>query len=138
MPKAKKKKGRYTVRQQCTGTNRKTGEPCKSTRVNSEGLCLSHDPSRAAARIESGRKGGSATWKVPVGKPKAMTSLQDCIVWSSWVADQVACKRMDPRAAREIVNAIRQFQSGIEKRDLERQAAELKRQVKELKTRRSA
>lgn len=42
---------------------------------------------------------------------------------------------MHPRAAREITNALRQFQSAVEKVALEQQVDELKAQLKELKKR---
>lgn len=83
-------------------------------------------------------EGGRANMRIPKAVPKAPKTLDDVVTYASWVADQTALGNLDPRAAREITNALRQFQSAIEKRDVERQVKELKTQLRGMKKRRVA
>ncbi len=62
----------------CKATN-KTGKPCQGHCLPSGDFCLFHDPTRAADRAESRRKGGKARHGRQVGtvgdKPSALTTL---------------------------------------------------------------
>ncbi len=142
---SRRKSRAHTVRR-CEATT-KSGDRCKLTsnvRNTAKGwLCIHHDSGRADEAKRMRQRGGiHATGNRsrvadPSKVPSQPQTLDDVVTWMSWTAVAVATGKVDSRVAREVTNAIRQFQSGIEKRDLERQVTELRKQVKELKKRRS-
>jgi len=106
--------------------------------LSDAGLCLWHDPDRRERAREVRSKGGKANKRKFDEAPPRLETLDDAVTCTAWVFNQAALGNLPERRADVMVKAVRQFQSAINLRDLERQAAELKRQVKELKKRRSA
>jgi len=126
---------------QCTAITKK-GVRCTiqvNLRKTDEGYrCIHHDPKRAEQATAMRRKGGikaTSRARTTSDVPPAPETIDDVVTWSAWVAMSVATGKIDSKVAREVTNAIRQFQSGIEKRDLAREMQELRLQVKSLKKR---
>ncbi len=126
---------------QCTATTKK-GQRCAikvNLRKTPDGFrCIHHDPQRTEQVREMRRKGGikaTSRGRTTADVPSAPESIDDVVRWSAWVAVAVATGKIDSRVAREVTNAIRQFQSGIEKRDLQVEMNELRQQIKSMKKR---
>ena len=121
------------------------GEPC-GTYLNlssSSGLCLFHCPDREQERLAVRQAGGRASAVAkrdrktadPDDVPRAPRTLQDAVTWSSWAIHGVACGRIDARTAHEIGYLVNAFKAAVEKRDLERQIAELRAELAEAQKR---
>lgn len=130
----------------CTATTLE-GVRCKqSTSLSPEGLCIWHDSTRreeADAARERGREKNrkpdnirtASPEQLPGGRPE---TLDDVVRWASWVAWAAASGVIDARTARETSYALQTLRYGLEKRDLGREVAELRRQLKDLQSQRAA
>jgi hypothetical protein len=132
------------MRPTCGGT-KKSGEPCTSTLgLSAAGLCLNHDPERAAAAREIRAAGGRATGAAkraaketrltaPDDVPAAPRTLDDAVRYFAYLTHAVASGKMDARAAHEAAYSLNGFKAAVEKRDLEREIKALQKQLTELK-----
>jgi len=127
---------------QCRGLT-PTGDRCQvTTNLSPEGLCLWHDPAREEAAQAARRRGGKrrpsrkqADVRVvdPDTAPDPPETLDDIVTWASWTAYAVATGTVDARTAREISYALSTLRTGLEKRDLARDVARLRRDLDQLK-----
>lgn len=121
------------VRQPCTGT-KANGEPCGTTLgLSPAGLCLSHDPERAAAakamRAEGGRAAAAAKRAkratIPDDVPPVPKTLADAAKYFAWLVNAGATGRMDARTVHECSFALKGFETAVKSRDLEERVKEL-------------
>jgi hypothetical protein len=128
--------------QQCVGLTR-SGRQCQN-RLNvspESGLCVAHDPARAAEVLAIRQKGAKAsnakrsTARIPPAKdaPQMPESLEDIARVQAWVAHQTYTGGMDARTSEATTKALRNQQLILEKRDLERRLKDLLRVVSDLK-----
>ena len=124
-----------TVRR-CKGVTAK-GDRCAHTHdLSEDDFCLWHDPGRTEERRALQSRGGrkrSTDLALTEEAPPPPQTLDDCVTWSSWIAHAVATGQISYSAGRIAVQAIAELRRSLEKRDLEREAADLRRQVKKLK-----
>jgi len=119
----------------CRGKT-KAGPRCKITiNLSRDGYCLMHDPKRADKAHAMQVLGGHRRRQKPENIPPAPKTMDDVVKWSSWVAHQTAKGLLDPKRAREITTALRQLTAGINIRDVQREARELRKQLKEMSKR---
>lgn len=120
------------------GGRRSNGEPCASTLgLSAAGLCLSHDPARAAEardiRVKGGRAAGIANRAARAtrmtGMPAPLKTIRDCVAWASWAATATATGDLDIRKAREIGLMIREFRSSFQLSELERTVRRLQAEL---------
>ena len=129
----------------CEAMNQR-GERCGiHGNLSQEGLCIWHDGKRAehaqALRRKGNRSGGPGKrWRrgrphhaLPEDAPPRPQTLSDCVTWSSWITHAAAIGVIDSGTARVCTNAIAELRRSLETRDLEKEAAELRREVKALK-----
>jgi hypothetical protein len=123
----------------CTFT-KDDGTRCQvSNGLSDAGLCIWHDPERRQQVAEMRSKGArtanpkrakhTARTVSAEDAPPAPESLEDCVRWSSWLTVAVTTGVLDARTTKEAVQAIRELRASLEKRDLEREVADLKRQL---------
>jgi hypothetical protein len=138
------------ARRTCSGT-KSNGEPCQSTLgLSPDGLCLNHDPARRdqvqANRAAGGRARGEASRARRAARealppsaladaPAMVETLDDAAKALAWIAHAIITKKIDARTGHEASYALNGFKAAAEKRDLEREITELRRQVAEAKTR---
>lgn len=110
----------------------KAGAPCRcSMNLSAAGLCIVHDPERAAIRAEMRAAGGSAAAVAkrrrkaadPVKVPRAPKTIEDAEKFASWLTHAVCIGEIDARTAHEAAVCLREFRGASEKRIME---AELK------------
>lgn len=143
----------------CRGTKR-NGEPCRSTlALSADGYCLQHDPKRVEQRREaraaggrslsakharaklarlSDQVGGAATSDPapePIDYPPKATTLEQASINLAWISDAALRGVIDPRVAREASFALNGFKSVAEKRDLQREVAQYRKELAELRQR---
>lgn len=110
------------------------------------GLCPYHDPEREAEvgkrRRNGGLNGGGHGLNrippkvvTPEEAPPPPKSLEDCVTYASWATHAVTVGLIDPKTCREVIGAVRQVQSALEKRDLERKVRELEAALRAEKNR---
>lgn len=126
----------------CRGI-KKDGTPCGGTFALSEdGYCIAHDPLRSNLRQEAIEKSVEVRSKrldmqralLPTGMPKhPPKTLDSCVQWSSWCAWAVAVGAIDANTARQITSAITALTGTLKLRDIEKLAAELRSEVKQLR-----
>lgn len=118
------------------------GSPCgQTTSVSpSSGYCIWHDSERAEEAKAARERGvekrtrksdirTASPGQLPGGPPD---SLEAVCRWASWVAWAAASGVIDARTARETSYALQTLRHGLEKRDLGRELADLKQQLKAL------
>jgi len=121
----------------------KAGTPCGTTvGLSAAGVCLSHDPERAAMarelRAAGGRAAGAAARErkaalkaqFPRVVPPVPKNLEDATKYFAWLVDMGATGQMDARTVHECAFALKGFQSAAEKRDLEREIKKLREELK--------
>src|SRR2546422_8159216 len=69
----------------------------------------------------------------PDHAPPEPRSLDDAVALAAKVSRAVLVGEVDPATARECIRAVSEFRRSLEQRDLARELAELRRQVKALK-----
>jgi hypothetical protein len=144
-----------------SGGRRANGLPCSSViALSAAGLCLSHDPERAAMALEGRRAGGRAQGParkarrrkrlaegalegtknfskdlrfVPENVPKAPTNTASAKEYARWLVDVTARGFMDAGTSREVKGALSAFTTISEKRELEKQVEELSELVLRLR-----
>lgn len=119
---------------QCSATTKK-GTRCKNDNNLKGGLCLFHDPKRRKELMGMSYRGGKNRIPKPTKSLPLPKTMEDAKKWEAEVAKQLWDGNLDPRRAREITQAIRQFMVGVEKTDLQREVIEIKKQLKEAKRR---
>jgi hypothetical protein len=77
------------------------------------------------------RRGNDLRTVPPGEAPPPLHTLTDCVAWASWLATAAAEGRVDPKTAREIGNAIKEFRNSFEKAHLETRVKELETQLRE-------
>ena len=86
-------------------------------------------------RRAGGRARGDAVRRAraacPERVPRAPSTLQDAVEWSSWAIRAVATGEIDPRVGHEIGYLVNAFKAAVEKRDLLRELEELRAQLDE-------
>ena len=116
------------------------GTPCGSVLgIQESGLCRVHDPECAQEVQEMRQAGGRASAKKkqearaaePEGCPPAPSTLEDATNFASWITRAVAVGVLHPRVGHEASFALRGFMSLLEKRDLLREIAALRAELKE-------
>jgi len=122
-----------------SGGTTRAGKPCGVTLNLSDvnGLCLQHDPMRKD-ELYAVRVAGSKARALKIQKEKAALpdnvppkprTLKDAIQWASWATHSVAVGAIDVRVAHEIAVLVREFRMALEKRALEEQVEELKKEL---------
>lgn len=116
----------------------KAGAPCRmSVNLGESGLCLMHDPARAAegeairalgraANAIAHRQAKAADPKIV---PRAPRTLEDAVKWSSWTMHAIANGSLDPRVGHECGYLIARFTEALNKRDLLRKIEDLERKL---------
>jgi hypothetical protein len=116
------------------GAPTKSGLPCRTwLNLGATGLCLKHDPDRiqqvremnvdgAIAAADSKRRAKAGQ---PKNVPNAPKSLRDAVRVASWITRAVLVGEIDVRVAEAATKAVRQFQLGLEKKELQDQVEEL-------------
>lgn len=133
----------------CQGTNN-LGEPCLNPTVGEDGWCVFHRPGpegerqREAMRAEALRdrrvkrekrekeqlaKRVEAVEECP---PKPAT-LEDNAEWASWVAWALRGGTIDARTAEALSKALTTHRYALEKKDLAREVASLRKQVEQMR-----
>lgn len=130
------------------GGIKKDGSPCGNfLNLSPEsGRCLNHDEARAneaqQIRAEGGRAGGEskrgAMVALPSEVPDAPKTLDDAADFASWLTRAVCIGTLDARTAHESAYALNCFKAAVEKRDMQREIEQLRKQLDELKKRRVA
>lgn len=127
----------------CTAVT-KTGAPCRATsNLSAEGLCMAHDPTRAAFVRAARTKGGQRRGHVGA-PPKVRTvaredlpctepdNIEDVVKLAAWVTIAVATGDIDPVTAREFNRGLTTLKLGLDKRDLARRLREAEATIKTL------
>lgn len=122
-----------------SGGRTRAGKACGVTLNLSDvnGLCLQHDPMRRdelyAVRVAGSKARALKIQKekaaLPEGVPPKPRTLKDAIQWASWATHSVATGEIDVRVAHEIAVLVREFRMALEKRALEEQVEELKKEL---------
>ena len=73
---------------------------------------------------------------LPEGVPSAPRCLEDAVKFASWLTRAIADGTIDARTGHESAYALNCFKAAAEKRDLERQVADLQAQLKVFKSQR--
>lgn len=112
----------------------KAGAPCANflNLSATNGLCLAHDPERAAEKKEASANGGRAGAETKRGAmvarpsevPAAPKTLEDAVEFASWLSRAVCIGTLDARTAHEATYSLACFKAGAEKRDLQRSLKE--------------
>jgi hypothetical protein len=128
------------------GGRTKAGTACRSTLNLSptSGMCVQHDPDRADQARALWAMGGRASGErkrrakaaLPEGVPSAPRCLEDAVKFASWLTRAIADGTIDARTGHESAYALNCFKAAAEKRDLERQVADLQAQLKAFKSQR--
>ncbi len=113
------------------------GLPCRSPLgLGENGLCLSHDPERKAAAREVRAAGGRAAGEskrasrpVPNNVPPPPKTLDDAVKFASWLTHAVCVGTLDARSAHEAGYSLNVFKAAVEKRDLQREIAQLRAEL---------
>jgi hypothetical protein len=115
------------------------GTPCPMSSGLSpdSGLCFWHDPKREEEAVAARSKGGQATARKrarePINAPPPPQTIEDAKLYASWAVEAVASGRVDYRVGNTIQAILRDFRSATEKAELEKEIAELRGIVAELK-----
>lgn len=136
-----------TERPHCLGL-KSSGDPCGSTfGLSPAGLCFNHDPDRREISRETKAAGGRAAGaakraaRTPGGRvapedvPPPPKNLEDAVRYFAWITHAVATGRLDARTGHEAAYALNGFKAAAEKRDLEREIAELRKELADAKRR---
>lgn len=126
-----------------SGGRTKSGANCRtSLNLGASGLCLQHDPARAAERQAVHAAGGKATAARkrerraaagPRDIPAAPKSLDDAVRISAWITHATLQGEIDVRVSEAATKAIRQFQLCVEKRELVQRLKEAQAELDALK-----
>jgi hypothetical protein len=117
----------------------KKGAPC-SQYMNlspTTGMCLMHDPERAAQRRETQVAGAvakgaamrAAKAALPEDCPPAPKTIADAEKFASWLTYSVCIGRIDARTAHEASVCLKEFRGAHEKRVLESEVRALRREL---------
>jgi hypothetical protein len=132
-----------TDRPTCRGV-KANGEACRAALGLIDGLCLTHDPDRqaeaSAMRIAGGKAAGeskrakreAARAAVPADVPAVPKTLNDAMRYFAWNTNAVVTGRIDARTGHEAAYALNGFKAAAEKREMQEQIAELRRQIADL------
>jgi hypothetical protein len=120
----------------------KGGARCRITNgLSAAGLCRNHDPKRAdemqAFRSKGGTIARARQHRRNVAKdllPGELKSMADATRWAAWTAEMVSIGAIDTKTAREVSCALREFRSGLEKAELQRELEKLQAEVKRLRS----
>jgi hypothetical protein len=113
------------------------GEQCRLKigpryRFGTDGLCWWHsaDAEAIAWRRDKSSQGGRAGGRqrrMRVTKPTQLETLDDALLWQSWIVEQLAGSQLDPKVAQQLSRAVEVWlraQGYAERlRKLEKQAA---------------
>ena len=122
----------------CRGKRKRDGKRCEvELNLDGDGYCVWHraDQTEADAIHKAGGRGMKNRARKVRGIPSPLRTLADCSIWASWVAMEIARKKISPREGREIVGAVRQFLAAVEKEQLQTKISELQKQLREAKRR---
>lgn len=109
--------------------------------LSGEGLCITHDPARAEAHRTMSRNGGTrsaeskklAKLAHPDDIPPEPKTLVDAVRMASWLSRAPGIGKIGVREAREMTGALRVFLEAIAKQDLQRELAQARKQLEELR-----
>lgn len=65
--------------------------------------------------------------------PPVPKTLNDAVKYLAWVVDMVVTGQLDARSAHEATGALKAFENAVAKRDLEREIAQLRAELKAAK-----
>jgi hypothetical protein len=127
------------------GGRRNDGKPCGanlSPDAPPGALCPHHDPLMADEMERRRAKGRAARSRLAITAKAATTravppkpdTLEDNAVYTAWVLDETAKGTLDARTSHELFVGLRQHQSVVEKRDLQREIASLRRELAEARS----
>lgn len=110
--------------------------------LSDSGLCVWHDPKRRAEAAAMRKRGGRATANrstvgpddLPGGPPE---SFDDIVRWASWATWAVSQGLIDVRTSREVSTMLTTLRYALEKRDVETELKELRKEYEKLKRKRS-
>ena len=110
------------------------GDPCKGfLNLSVEGLCLQHDPDRAAEGLRVVQSGGHASAVArrarlvadPEDCPPQPRTLEDATDYAAWLTHAITVGRLDPRVGQSAAFCLQRFMSLADKRDLQKQVTSL-------------
>jgi hypothetical protein len=121
---------------------KKDGTPCRVTfGLSPDGLCAPHDPARAEQMRAGVAKGVAirqqmrvtARTILPEGMLRPPKTLDDAVRWSAWAMHAAVTGVIDARTAHEVGFLVNSFTASLQKRDLQREIAELRKQLDQAK-----
>jgi hypothetical protein len=127
-----------TLVRQCGAPTKEGGVCHQIVSVNGTGLCVHHDPLRAAEATRMRRIGAERAnrrERLPddVPPPPAPTTLQGVCDWLTWVTVALARGQVDKSVATGCAYALQNLKSALALRDLEAKYAALAKRVEALK-----
>ncbi len=117
------------------------GERCgQFSNLSAGGLCLWHDPDRAAEALDVRRRGGTRAQEVQAeqrGTCPAPTSeirtLEDVADHMAWAVRAMEVGAIDEKTGRSVVYSLDRLRATLRDKDLERQFKKLQRELAALK-----
>ena len=127
----------------CTATTA-SGEPCTAPALQGQDVCVFHSDRARQARARGGETTARRTTKVRTVSPdavpggKAPETLDDCIVWASWLTFASVTGLLDGVTVREANRSLGTLKDSLHKRDLLARIRVLERQLREFEQERVA